>query len=349
VFAVIVAALLLGPELYAIVVRAAEGRMVSPPVLWRSSAPGVDLLTFLLPNPNHPLAPRALVDWVAHQPGQFEENVMSIPWTALIVLFAAWRWAGHKARALWLGIAVFFASLALGPFVRVAGSVTYVPTPWTFLRYLPLIGEARMPPRFGVLVAMAVSVLFAGAVAALVRRHPPRRRALVIGIGVALAFELTPAPRTLYSAEVPAVYHRIAADPRPVRVLELPFGIRDGLSSLGDFTAASQFYQTVHGKPLVGGYLSRVEESSKRYYRGVPMMGALMDLSEGITLQPDQEARARASADAFLAQATVGYVVMDAARVTPELRRFAVETMRLQKVEEHDGFELYTPGSPPAN
>ena len=43
-----------------------------------------------------------------------------------------------------------------------------------------------------------------------------------------------------------------------MRVLNLPFGFRDGEWSQGDFSAATQFFQTVHEKPLIGGYLSRI-------------------------------------------------------------------------------------------
>ena len=55
-----VAALLLSPQLVALAKRQAEGRMVSAPILWRSSPPGVDLISLLAPNPHHPLAPGAL-------------------------------------------------------------------------------------------------------------------------------------------------------------------------------------------------------------------------------------------------------------------------------------------------
>jgi hypothetical protein len=68
----IVAAVMVGPELYAMTVRLAEGRMVTAPVLWRSSAPGLDLVSFLVPNPNHPLVPSSIVEWVSSEPGHYE-------------------------------------------------------------------------------------------------------------------------------------------------------------------------------------------------------------------------------------------------------------------------------------
>jgi hypothetical protein len=345
--ATVVAAIALAPELYAMGVRVLHGNMVSAPVLWRSSAPGVDLLAFFVPNPNHPLAPRTLVDWVTRQPGGFTEQVASLSLVALAVILIAWRRAGFRPGRFWVGITIGFAALTLGPFVRVGGMDTFVPTPWALLRYLPVIGAARMPPRFGIVVILGLSVLFAGALAALARRHERRRHVLLATVGLALVLELCPAPRTLYSAEIPAVFRTIAADPRPVRVLELPFGIRDGLSGLGDFNAASQFHQTFHGKELVGGYLSRVTQSCKNFYRRLPVVNALLVLSEGRNLTPGQRARADEASDDFLRRARLGYVVMDQARVSAALRSFAVDVLGLTKIGESDGYDLYVPAPPP--
>jgi hypothetical protein len=340
--AVVAATVLLAPVIYAIGVRAARGALVSPPVPWRSSAPGADLLGLLVPNPNHPLMPEAFPAWLATLPGGIHDQVASLSWVALAVIVIAWR-GGARPDRFWALAALGFSLLALGPFLHIAGWNTYVPTPWTFLRYVPVIGEARMPARFGVLAIMCLAVLFAMALAALADRYPRRRRVLIAAAACGLAFELLPVPRTLYSAEIPAVFHQIAADPRPVRVLNLPFGVRDGLSSLGDFNASSQYYQTLHGKRLIGGYLSRVSDRHKAYTRRQPVLSALMRLSEGKPLTETQATRARRFARRFAEAADVAYVVMDRRRVTPELRTFAIELLRLDLVESSGVFDLYVP------
>ena len=51
---------LLSPVLYAIGLKITSGEF-APGVMWRNSPPGVDLLAFVIPNPNHPLTP----DWIA--------------------------------------------------------------------------------------------------------------------------------------------------------------------------------------------------------------------------------------------------------------------------------------------
>ena len=324
------AALVLAPELYAIARLAAESGIVTAPVPWRSSAPGVDLLSFFVPNPNHPLAPSALSTWLAAEPGGFDENVMSLSLVGLAVIVLAWRWARFRPGLLWIVIAVGFASLALGPFVRVAGLELFMPTPWTFLRYVPIIGEARMPQRFGVLAFLGFAVILAGALAALGQRFPERRRWILAVAAIAMAVELLPVPRRLFAADVPLAYGPVAHDTRAVRVLELPFGIRDGLSSLGNVSAASQFYQTAHGKPLIGGYLSRVDEKTKTFYRRHPTLDALIDLSEGRTPAAQKLRDAAGSANQLVADARIGYVVIDVGRAGPELRRFAVEAFGLE-------------------
>jgi hypothetical protein len=87
----VVAAMLMSPTLLAMGRRAVAGDITSVPVLWRSSAPGIDLLALLLPNPNHPLAPTQWFDWLTAGPGGYLDQVASLSWVGLAILFAAWR------------------------------------------------------------------------------------------------------------------------------------------------------------------------------------------------------------------------------------------------------------------
>ena len=341
--AVLVAAVLLAPTLSAVGRRAADGRLVTAPVMWRSSPPGADLLAFVAPNPTHPLTPRAISEWASRSPGGFAEQVVAVSLVGIAVILLAWTRAWFRPQRFWLGITIGFALLTLGPFVHIAGLNTYVPTPWTLLRYAPLIGEARMPTRFAIVAMLGFCVILACALVALTNQHPRRRRTILALAGIGLAIELLPIPRTLYSASVPRIYDVIAADPRPIRVLELPYGVRDGLSSLGDFNASSQFHQTYHRKSIAGGYLSRVSAQRKASYRHLAVRSALITLSERQPLQPEQERRALAAAGSFLASRGIGYVVIDTGRTPPALRTFAVDQLGLTLIAQADGFELFVP------
>lgn len=339
----LVAGLLMSPTLYAMGRRAMTGDVATVPVHWRSSAPGVDLVSVAIPNPNHPLAPVAVHDWLSSGPGGYLDQVASLSLVGFAILLGAWRFAGFKPPKLWLVITIGFALLALGPFIQVARFNTQIPTPWAVLRYVPVIGSARMPARFMAVATMGFAVLLAYALAALSQKFPAQRRSLMAVVAVLLAFELVAAPRTLYSASVSPVFDVIAADPRPVRVLELPTGIRDGLSSMGDFSARSQFNQTHHGKGLIGGYLSRVPPSTKACYRRLPVTSALIEISEGNKLTRGQLMRALDDADGFIRATNLGYVVMDTGRVSDDLREFARVLLGLTKVSEANGYELWIP------
>jgi hypothetical protein len=341
-WAAVAAVLLLLPRLYALAVMTSEGGFARPPLLWRSSPPGVDALAFVLPNPNHVLTPEPVRTWLAGLPNGAIENVASIPLVALGLLIAAYR-RGWRAPRPWGALTVAFVLLALGPFVRIGGFNTALPGPWALLRYVPVVELARSPTRMGVLVMMAIALLFALALRSLREAQGVRRPVLVWVAGAALAFELCPVPRTLSTAAVPGIYARVAADPDPAaHVLELPFGLRDGASSFGDYTARTQFYQTAHGKPLLGGYLSRLSPARVEAVRGVPLLDAFMRLSEGRDATHTVE-ELTASASELLSETGLAYVVIDRARASEPLVTLANDVLRLDLLAEDGEVALYRP------
>jgi hypothetical protein len=342
-YVAIAGAVLLSPVLHAIATRWLDGGYVPQLVLWRSSTPGADLLTLFMPNPNHPWLGAPWRDWLTGQPGGYAENITSITLAAAVVILAAMRFASFRVPRFWGGLALLAGGLTLGPFVRVAGIETYLPTLWSVLRYVPIVGTARAPARFAVLLMLAVAVLFALALAALADRRPAIRKPMVAVVGLLLAFELCPAPRPLHDGTIAAVYAQIASDPRAVRVLELPFGVRDGLTSFGDFSAASQFHQTRHGKRLIGGYLSRVSSRRFEMARRRPVLAVLAALSEGRIVSQAKLDEALRLGPGFVEAARVGYVVVDRSRASRDLVDLATRALDLERIGEAGARELYRP------
>jgi hypothetical protein len=339
----VVATFLLSPVLYATAIRIrAWGQLDPSKIFWRSSPGGVDLLSILLPNPNHPLAPAMFTDWLNSLPPRYIEGLVSVPLIAIATLCLAWR-AGWVPSRWWAGLTALFGLLALGPFIHVLGINSYVPGPWAFLRYVPILGLTRSPSRFSVVLMLGVAILFATALVALTRRYPGKRRVIVATIGALLLFELLPVPRPIYSAAIPRIYEQVKAAPGDVRLLELPVGVRDGTSSVGDFTARSQFYQTFHEKPLVGGYLSRVSKRRIDAMRSNQMVYALIVLSEGGVLPEETRARLIDLGPVWTERSKIGFVVIDRARTSQPLRDFAIGALRLEHVDTDGDLELYRP------
>jgi hypothetical protein len=342
----LVGAIVMSPVLYAAALRIVSGDFTTPAVHWRSSPPGVDLAALVLPNPNHPLAPDWIEAWLTTRPNGYLENVASIPLVLVALFVLAWR-TGWRPSRWWTGLAALFGLLALGPFVHAAGVNTYIPGPWALLRYVPVVGLAHTPARFSVVMMLALAVLAATALAWIGRRFPARRPLLLASAGLLLGFELLPAPRSLHSAEIPPLYRYVAAAPRDARLLELPFGIRDGTSSIGNFTARTQFYQTAHGKAILGGYLSRLSPRRREELRASPVRYALAMLSENRALTPQQEASLLAQGPSFVRARNVAFVVIDRERASNELAVMAIKAFRLRHVETNGMLSLYVPESMP--
>jgi hypothetical protein len=342
--------LLLSPVLFALWHNLADGGVLHGPTLWRSSPAGVDLLALFAPNPNHALLGGPWRHWLGTRPNGYAENVASLTIAGVAVIaIAVWRYRFRPPR-VWVGLTAFFAALALGPFVHVGGFNTFVPGPWALLRYLPVITATRMPSRYAVPLMMLFSLLFALALVRITEHRPARRRAVLVAVGAALAFELTPFPRPLYSARVPDLYRTIANDPREVRVLELPYGFADGEWSEGRYTPAKQFYQTVHQKPLIGGALSRISPREiERQHQSVTIRH-LIRLSEGDQLSQQDLEEVKRRAPGFVDRTRLGYFVIDVGRTPPAFREFAIEAYGLVKLGESGGHELYAPtvGTPTA-
>lgn len=336
----------LSPVLYGMVEGIIGGQFVSPQIFWRSSPRGVDLLSFFTPNPNHPLMRLALGDEQITAPTRFVEFTASFSLVAIVVVAAAFWFANYRPKAGWWWLAIGFALLALGPFIIIAGTNTHVPGPWALLRYVTPLSLARMPTRFAIVAALGLAMLLAGALAALGMRWPQRRRTLTAVVAMLLAVELWPAPRTLYSAAISPIYDTIAADPRDVRVLSLPFGIRDGVSSIGNFRPRSQFNQTRHQKRLIGGYLSRISPGRVARMRAqYPTLALLMKMSEPQPLTDAEMSDLFARGTDFAVRMNLGYVVIDSRFISQESADAVIDAWDLEQVQRDQHLTLYRPAA----
>lgn len=332
--------LVLSPVLTVMAAHLGERQWIAPRTFWRSSPPGVDLLAFLVPNPVSVWLGWVASEWLSTFPDGLMENVTAIPWTAIFVVAIALMYAGARLPRFWVMFTAGSVLLALGPFIQIAGWQSHIPTPWAILRYFPVIGAARMPTRFSILVMLGAAALLTFAVSSL-RANSRRAWLPFTAVTSCLILELLPAPRLVHPVRVPSFYLAIAADPRPIRVLTLPFGLRDGTSSVGNFSASAQFYQTVHEKGLIGGYVSRLPRRSLEPYRRSSRLLVLMDLSVGRAVSAGRMERAIERAHLYPPRLDVGYVVVQSGRVSPQLISFARAAFDLEFVTADEGQELY--------
>ena len=268
---------------------------------------------------------------------------MSVSIVALaVILFARWRRA-VRFPSIWLAITVGFALLTLGPFLTIGDVNTHVPLPWFFLGHVPLLGAASTPTRFAAVMMLGMTALFGLALASLSDRAGPRARVLVGAVAVALVAELLPVPRTLHAADVPGVYPVIAADPRPVSVLHLPFGFRDGTKRpSGTTTTRGSTTRRRTASGCIGGYLSRLTRNQvSRQRRSKNPEDPDSRSTRDAPYTPPAPEVLRDTGAAFARRARLGYVVVERARASPALVAYAVSSFALERIGGDGVYDLY--------
>jgi len=225
---------------------------------------------------------------------------------------------------------VFFV-WSLGPFLSVAGFNTWLVLPQQLLRYLPVLGDARMPARALIVVSLALAMLAA------IWAAQRSRRAIAIAI-VLVCLEMIGAPLPVVSLRVPAMYRVLAAAPAG-GVLELPLGFRDGFGETGDFDDRTLFYQTIHRQPMAGGFVARLSPAVRRAYDENPVLHALIAAS-GPTPAPVLGCEAAMPA---LSAGGFRYVVIDRSRLTDSLATL-IAGWPLTSLAASDGRELFRLG-----
>ncbi|MEJ5200206.1 MAG: interleukin-like EMT inducer domain-containing protein, partial [Anaerolineae bacterium] len=110
-------------------------------------------------------------------------------------------------------------------------------------------------------------------------------------------------------ARVPEIYHRIAAEEGEFAIMQLPLGWRNSFGVLGSEQTNLQYFQTVHGKPMIGGNISRAPAEKMAYFARIPLFKALTDLEMYRAVDKQTDAAARATAAELMALYDVRYFI----------------------------------------
>jgi hypothetical protein len=304
----------------------ASGRYVTQTYFWRSAPRGVDVLAPLAGHPFHPLygtASSRLYEALGLN------RVEAVGWIGIVPLLVLVRgrgkWMHVEEARRWKVVLIVFALWALGPFLTVAGHDIGLPLPQTLARFVPFVDNARMPGRAMVVVYLAIAVLMALRLAVSQHRHPW----LLAGL---LALDYVSAPIPLTALDRPEVYERLAAIPDTGAVIEVPFGVGDGLTTgVGSQNRRLLYYATIHNHPVVGGYIGRMPPLAARAYDSMPVVGNLLRLSSGRDAVEEDPPAA----------VPFRYLVLDTGTASPELVDYTRSTLDMDLIASGAGKELY--------
>ncbi len=210
-----------------------------------------DVAGFFIPSGQHSLWGEWAAALRAPLSASPSENTIYLGIVALaLAAFGVWRW--RSRLGLWLLALVVFAIFALGPVLHLYGRITGIPLPYALVLKLPFVNIARTVARYDLLVMLSLGVLAGGGLAALVGRLHTSRSGLGLAAALILLvlLDFAPLPYPISPPDTPDFYRTLAADTRSGGVMNLPMEWdRPGYL----------LYQTVHGKPMTAGYISRTD------------------------------------------------------------------------------------------
>lgn len=292
-------------------------------------------ISFFVPSPQHPIL-GALASTLTTANTRY-----AFIGYAVLILAGLGLYFGRRARPalFWFVSAVFFALLMLGPTLMVDGQNTGIPLPFAALRELPFLNANRYPVRFNVMLMLAVAPLAALGAANLLRM---RRGALALGgLGLLMLFEQLVIPIPLSDLTVPPVYSEIAKERGDFAILELPLGWRGSVAMQGKMEDQAEFYQTVHGKRLLGGITSRTPRFKFQYFLELPVVNSLIALESGREVDEARLERDRAEAPEVLRFFNIRYVDVNRSLADDALHKYALDVFPLQEVYRDEERILY--------
>ncbi len=325
-----------------------------------------DLAGYALPTQLHPLLGDIVRGWsgrvAAGQTGaQFPVDKgqhIYVGYTALaLAVIGVWRGRRRSATWFWVTATGLFFLLTLGPSLRVAGHDTGIPLPFRIMEQLPFFKGNRYPSRYSVMLLASIAPLVALGAAALWRARGPRPTRVwwAVLLLPLLLFEHLSAPLPLFDLRAPALYQRVAETPGDFALLELPLGWRNGARVAGkqDILIMQQlWYQSEHGKRLLGGNTSRNPEFKFQYFSEDPTLARLIALTnaadlpqhtalrDALAAMPVTEAD-RTRARDWAAFLNIHYVMVHRDKLPPETEQAARDLLGLEPVAEDGPLALY--------
>lgn len=221
------------------------------------------------------------------------------------------RWRDPRTVALLLG-GVATVLVAAGSVVRFGPRELLGPgqVPFDWLVSLPYLGLLDTPRRLIVAATVPVAALAGIGLAGLVR-WTGRRRLVLLAALLLVAVEYGQVGGVVSEVPVPEIYRRLATRPGAQTVFEFGGGLAYSSGHLGvDLSTPSAFlmyWQTLHRKPRVGGYVARTTRSTYRWFQEVPIAG---DLLAAISGEWPGKTYSDEEVDTFVRTFNLGYVVI---------------------------------------
>ncbi|GAB4259860.1 hypothetical protein [Thermincola ferriacetica] len=311
----------------------------------------IDLLAFFVPQPFHPLFRETVKPLYALFSGHVVEGTGFLGYIPLgLALVAMVKMRKEEPRVrFWSMFLLIFMVLSMGLSLHVMGRfyITEIqgikiglPLPYVIIHYIPLLQNARVPSRFTVMTMLCLGVLAGYGFKKLSAFcKPAKAKAVAVLLALGIAFEFFPAPFPVTEPKVPEFYEWLGKQKKNFTVLELPMGWRDGFKMEGITLVDAQYYQTVHNKYLINGYVARYPAHKTDFYQKYPVVMDILRLeasadSFGQKAGPEEASR-------FVRDFNVRYIVFNKNCRIPALEDYVRRLFPMTPVYADDRIEAY--------
>lgn len=180
-------------------------------------------------------------------------------YSASVLAILSGYWIRKKEVLFWWIFTVFFFLLLLGPRLVLNG-VEYknIPLPWHLLYQIPIINGVRLPIRYWPMYMLGISVLAGYGVLIFEEKLASRRGSwLTVACLGLMLFEYSGIPFKIYCHTPSPFYNILKKDKNDFALVEVPL--------YGPYEGLFMYYQTIHNKKLVNGYISRIPPEALRF------------------------------------------------------------------------------------
>lgn len=245
-----------------------------------------DFLSFFIPSPYQTISGGVYDSHTGYIYSRFTGNRVEqttyLRYTVLVLaLYAIWKIKEKKIKFFALSAIIFFV-LSLGPILHIYGqyqftgyNITFT-LPYLILYYLPITSMARAPARCTIMVILMLSILVGYAIPTITKnvKNTNRKQFIFIAIIVIILIESMCFPVRLTEMNVPDFYYQLRNDKNDYAIMEIPLSISE--SGVRYYIHSYAFYQTVHGKKLLGPVGSREYISFKNFMEKTPVLRQLV-------------------------------------------------------------------------
>ena len=259
----------------------------------------VDLLSFWIPGPPSAWSGWFEAVWSPYAAQHREPGASAYLGYSVILLSLAGLWGRWQETWGWLLVGLGFIILALGPQLQIAGQIFETKLPYAYLdAFVPGFSISGIPGRFVVMSSLMSAILAGYGLTVLSRRWPGRSSWLGLMAASLIIMEFWSAPLAGSSTKLPQFYTMLAADASTYAILDFKWDANYLLHA-----------QTVHHKPLLGGWLARMPKAQAAYLdQGSPEQVISTVLLAGQPPSPDP-AQLRQALNDSLAQHRVRYII----------------------------------------